>query len=44
MDYQIIRSHRTTISLQLHPDGRLIVRAPYRLTDSEVRAFVMRKG
>ena len=29
--YELIRSDRKTISLQVKPDGRVIVRAPQRL-------------
>ena len=41
--YQLIRSSRKTISLQLAPDGSLTVRAPARMPAAEIRAFVESK-
>lgn len=37
---KIIRSKRKTIAIQIAPDGTLIVRAPLRMTDREIAAFV----
>lgn len=39
MDYKIIRSSRKTLALQVTRDG-VIVRAPYRVSDGEIRRFV----
>ena len=40
LNYQLIRSSRKTVSLQLAPDGSLTVRAPLRMPDAEIRNFV----
>ena len=39
---EIYRSHRKTISIELKP-GRLIVRAPYRMSTREISAFIQGK-
>ncbi len=44
MTYQLIRSSRKTISLQLTPQGELIVRCPRRMPQGEVEAFVRSKA
>ena len=36
---EVIRSDRRTISLQIKPDGRIVIRAPYRVPEREVQAF-----
>ena len=41
--YQIIRSKRKTISLEIRPDGTLLVRAPRRLDHRAIRDFVLSK-
>jgi len=41
---QIIRSRRRTFSLEVRPDGKLIVRAPASATDAQVRALIARKA
>ena len=41
--YQVIRSSRKTISLEFRPDGSLLVRSPSRLSDGEIRKFVLSK-
>lgn len=38
--YQVIRSRRKTISIQITPDGRVVVRCPLRLSRREIRNFV----
>ncbi len=43
MDYTIIRSRRKTISLQITPQGALVVRCPNRMKQSEIDAFVKSK-
>ncbi len=40
MDYKIIRSQRKTVAVEITKDGRVLVRAPLRLTLREVSAFV----
>ena len=42
--YQIIRSKRRTVTLEIRPDGRLIVRAPLRLSEARINRFVEEKS
>ena len=39
--YTLIRSSRRTISIEITPEGSLLVRAPRRLSDRAVREFVL---
>lgn len=39
-DYEIIRSKRKTLSLQITRDARLVVRAPMRISKARIEAFV----
>ena len=41
--YQIIRSNRKTISIQIVPPGQVVVRCPNRMKNEDVRAFVQSK-
>jgi len=41
--YKIIRSKRKTIALIVEPDGRLVVRAPKRVSDREIQRLVKHK-
>ncbi len=41
MRYQLIRSSRRTLSLEVTPDGAVIVRAPVQLPDRAVERFVL---
>ena len=41
IEYQIIRSKRKTLSLEVR-DGNLLVRAPLRVTNAEIELFVSR--
>ena len=43
LSYLVIRSSRKTISLEVRPDGTLLVRAPRRMTDRAIREFVVSK-
>lgn len=40
---EIIRSKRASFSLEIRPDGRLIVRAPESATDKQIKAIVVQK-
>ena len=40
----VIRSSRKTLSLQVKPDGTLVVRAPLRLPEREIQRFLREKG
>ncbi len=42
--YRILRSSRKTISLEIQPDGRVLVRCPRRMGAEAVRAFVESKS
>ena len=41
--YEIIRSRRKTVSLQITPQGQVVVRCPNRMPRREVEAFVKSK-
>ena len=41
--YTLVRSGRKTVSLEIRPDGSLLVRAPRRMSDRAVREFVRAK-
>ena len=43
MQYTIIRSSRKTLSIQITPEGQVLVRCPNRFPEREVRAFVENK-
>ena len=40
MDYEIIRSRRRTVALEVTREGRVLVRAPLRMTRGEIDRFV----
>ena len=40
MEYQIIRSDRKSLGLEVRPDGQVVVRAPRRLGKAEIQKFV----
>ncbi len=42
MEYRLIRSRRKTIALQVCPDGSVEIRAPKRMSQKEIDAFVFR--
>lgn len=44
MDYELIRSERKTLSLQVREDGSLLVRAPLRMQKRQVEAFIREKS
>lgn len=41
---QVIRSNRKTLSLQITPDGAVVVRAPLRLPQREIERFLREKS
>ena len=43
-DFTIIRSNRRTISLEVTPTGQVLVRAPRRMSETDIRAFVESKS
>ena len=44
LSYQVIRSRRKTVSIQITPAGQVIVRCPARMPQSQIRAFVEGKA
>lgn len=42
--YQIIRSSRKTLSMQIMPDGSILVRSPWRLPEREIQQFLKEKA
>ena len=44
MEYELIRSKRKTISIEVTPEGRVLVRAPKWVSKSEIQDFVSSKG
>lgn len=45
MEYTLIRSKRKTLSLEIKPDGEIVVRAPLRVSTSRINQFlVSREG
>ena len=44
LDYQIIRSNRRTISIQIKPDGSILVRCPRAMRKAQIVAFVESKS
>ena len=43
ISYHLIRSDRKTLSLQIDPEGNVIVRAPNRMPKREIDAFLLSK-
>lgn len=44
LEYTLIRSSRKTLALNIDRDGRLIVRAPYRLSVEKIEQFIAEKA
>ncbi|HTL71230.1 MAG TPA: SprT family zinc-dependent metalloprotease [Candidatus Eisenbacteria bacterium] len=42
--HETVRSRRRTLALQITEEGRLVVRAPRHVSDSEIRRFVREKS
>ena len=40
MEYEVIRSNRKTLAVQIHGD-RVLVRAPARATNEDIQRFLM---
>lgn len=40
MDYELIRSQRRTLSLEIKPDGRLVVKAPLVMSTKRIHEFI----
>ena len=44
MEIEIRRSNRKTMGLEITPDAKVLVRAPYRVPESEIRRLVSEKA
>ena len=44
IEYMLVRSNRKTVSIQLQPDGSVLVRAPLRMREADIRRFVQSKA
>ena len=44
IEYELVRSARRTVSVEIRPDGSVLVRAPYRMSGRAVQAFVASRG
>ena len=44
LSYQVIRSKRKTIAIQIKADGTVLVRSPLRLSEAAIQAFVESKA
>ena len=44
LSYQVIRSKRKTIAIQIQPDGTVLVHCPLRLSEGAIQAFVESKS
>ena len=44
LSYQIIRSDRKTIGIQIMPDGSVVVRCPKRMRSADIKRFVESKS
>ncbi|MCR5799142.1 MAG: M48 family metallopeptidase [Lachnospiraceae bacterium] len=43
IQYEVIRSSRKTVAIQIKPDGRVVVRAPKRVSMAYIKSFVNSK-
>lgn len=44
MDYELIRSNRRTIAIEIKPDGRIVVKAPMRMSHLAINLFLKEKS
>ena len=42
-EIEVIRSRRKTMSAEIRPDGKVVVRAPMNLANSEIERFLTEK-
>ena len=40
MNIQVIKSRRRTIGIEVHADGKVIVRTPLRMSSTEINRFI----
>jgi len=43
IDFKVIRSSRKTVAIEIRPDGTVLVRAPLKMKDAQIRSFVKEK-
>jgi len=43
VEFIIYRSHRRTLSLEISSEDKVIVRAPFRMPDADIKAFILKK-
>jgi len=43
-EVSVVRSSRKTLSVEIHPDGTLLVRAPMKYPQSEIKNFLRKKS
>ena len=43
MNYSVIRSRRRTLSIEIDRTGNVKVRAPYRMPNKDIKAFITEK-
>lgn len=43
MDFKVIRSRRKTLSIEIDRNGNVTIRAPYRMPNKDIKAFVTEK-
>lgn len=41
--YELIRSNRKTIAIQIKGDGQVIIRAPLRMSKYDIQQFIAQK-
>ena len=44
MNYTVIRSRRRTVSIQVTPQGQVLVRCPLQMAERDIRRFLEQKG
>ena len=44
IDFELIRSDRTTCQIQVKSDGQVVVRAPRKMRENDILAFVKERG
>lgn len=44
IEIEVIRSRRKTLAIEITPDARVLVRAPYRISQAQIQRFVQEKS
>lgn len=40
MEYKVIRSNRKSLSMQITPDGKVVIKAPSFVSDEKIANFI----